>query len=644
MLIDFGLAHHSHYPDLLAEELRYPGRQLGLHGARAGARRALRSAQRHLRARRHSLRTRHRARCRSASPNDGATAPAALSRPRSAAGARRRPRPHGCRRSSCIASRSTPASATPPPRRSRSTSRIPPRSRSPSAGHGCAAPAGRTLFRRWMRAEEIRARAVPAAIDAGRPRADRARRTSTPRVPTRHCSRRCAMRARRLVAADDRCRIACATVGAACGHADRRTRGGHRHRPPYQASRQSAPLGKAAAVARGARDLSRARVGKAGGSAHRLREDERRRPDPDRRARAAARPRACFPASLPRSLRRRRAASPSSVRGRKAERAPQRSSDERIRKQGTALRRAVHARPAAVQLSDPGAVQRVRRRVFGVPVLYAYIFVAWAAADRADGAGGRDRPTSSGRGRACCTASVIVFDVVRLPRACCSRSPTTPTSAPTPGARSSPTPTSTACRSRSTHRVDLLRQRRARRERRRRLPADLHRPDADDRAVVGRDAQDHAHLQAEPHHLARRLHRLALRQERAARRPGHRHRGDRHPSLHLAAAEGGLEQLHDPASSIPRSSCRSERRRGADAAGHRALGGADPRRVHHRLRHAPPRRRRAPRGHGRGDRLRVAGQAARVPRRRRVRHLRHLRRLRRHLRARRGGARSCARC
>src|SRR4030095_6464305 len=24
VLIDFGLAHHSHYPDLLAEELRYP--------------------------------------------------------------------------------------------------------------------------------------------------------------------------------------------------------------------------------------------------------------------------------------------------------------------------------------------------------------------------------------------------------------------------------------------------------------------------------------------------------------------------------------------------------------------------------------------------------------------------------------------
>ncbi len=118
-------------------------------------------------------------------------------------------------------------------------------------------------------------------------------------------------------------------------------------------------------------------------------------------------------------------------------------------------------------------------------------------------------------------------------------------------------------------RLDVLRQRRARGERRRRLPADLHRADADDRAVVGRDAQDPAHHQAEPHHLARRLHRLALRQERAARRPGHRDRGDRHPALHLAAAEGGLHQLRDPgavprdhhagARSAPRRSARTPR-------------------------------------------------------------------------------------
>ena len=91
---------------------------------------------------------------------------------------------------------------------------------------------------------------------------------------------------------------------------------------------------------------------------------------------------------------------------------------------------------------------------------------------------------------------------------------------------------------------------------------------------------------------------------------------DRHPSLHLAAAEGGVEQLHDPRASTRRSSCRRKVARGVDPPGHGAVGGADPRRLHHRLRHAPSRRGRAPPGHGRRDRLRVAGEAARVPRRR----------------------------
>ena len=149
-------------------------------------------------------------------------------------------------------------------------------------------------------------------------------------------------------------------------------------------------------------------------------------------------------------------------------------------------------------------------------------------------------------------------------------------------------------------------------------------------------------IEAEPHHLARRLHRLALRQERAARRAGHDHRGDRHPSVHLAAAEGGVEQLHDPRP-VSRDHHARPRRRGADPRGHGVVGGADPGRLHDRLRHAPPRRRRAPPGHGRRDRVRIAGQAARFPRGRRVRHLRHLRRLRRPVRARGGRARSSAR-
>jgi hypothetical protein len=46
----------------------------------------------------------------------------------------------------------------------------------------------------------------------------------------------------------------------------------------------------------------------------------------------------------------------------------------------------------------------------------------------------------------------------------------------------------------------------------------------------------------EPDHLARGFHRLALRQERAAGGPGDGDRGDRHPALHLAAAEGGFRR------------------------------------------------------------------------------------------------------
>ena len=57
-----------------------------------------------------------------------------------------------------------------------------------------------------------------------------------------------------------------------------------------------------------------------------------------------------------------------------------------------------------------------------------------------------------------------------------------------------------------------------------------------------------------------------------------------------------------------------------------ALRRAGAGRLHHRVRRAPPRQRRAARGHGCGDRVRVGGQAAGLPRRRRVRGLRSVRR------------------
>ena len=60
-----------------------------------------------------------------------------------------------------------------------------------------------------------------------------------------------------------------------------------------------------------------------------------------------------------------------------------------------------------------------------------------------------------------------------------------------------------------------------------------------------------SHLQAEPHHLARRLRVLALRQEQRCSAAGHRHRGGRDRAVHRAAAEGDLHHLHDPARPSP---------------------------------------------------------------------------------------------
>ena len=72
---------------------------------------------------------------------------------------------------------------------------------------------------------------------------------------------------------------------------------------------------------------------------------------------------------------------------------------------------------------------------------------------------------------------------------------------------------------------------------------------------------------------------------------------------------------------------------GADRRGHGVLDGAPARDLHDPVRHAAPRRFRAPRGPRGGDRVRVADETGRVRRRRRLRDLGHLRRARRHLRA-----------
>ena len=96
-------------------------------------------------------------------------------------------------------------------------------------------------------------------------------------------------------------------------------------------------------------------------------------------------------------------------------------------------------------------------------------------------------------------------------------------------------------------------------------------------------------------------------------------------ALHRAAAQGRLAQLHDPVG-LPRDRAARAARAAARERRPRVLDRAGAGRVHDRVRDAPPRRRGAPRGHGGGDRVRVRGQAGRLPRDRRVRDLRPLRR------------------
>ena len=96
------------------------------------------------------------------------------------------------------------------------------------------------------------------------------------------------------------------------------------------------------------------------------------------------------------------------------------------------------------------ALFNVSGTVFGVPVLYAYIFIAWAALIALMAwVAESDARHGDAEAGACCTARPSSSR--RSPTSgCCSRSPTTPTSAPTRAARSSRARTSTACRSRST--------------------------------------------------------------------------------------------------------------------------------------------------------------------------------------------------
>ncbi len=147
---------------------------------------------------------------------------------------------------------------------------------------------------------------------------------------------------------------------------------------------------------------------------------------------------------------------------------------------------------------------------FGIPVLYVYIFVRVGAADRP--ARARDRALALARPprprRPPCSQSWVIIPVALAYLGVLFAIAYYGDKRADAGPLDHRQPVHLrAVARRLRDGVDVLRQRRARGRRRRRLPADLHRPDADDGAVVARDAQDHPHQQGEPHHLARRLHR-----------------------------------------------------------------------------------------------------------------------------------------
>src|SRR5262247_2180681 len=95
---------------------------------------------------------------------------------------------------------------------------------------------------------------------------------------------------------------------------------------------------------------------------------------------------------------------------------------------------------------------------------------------------------------------------------------------------------------------------------------------------------------------------------------------DRGHAVHFAAAESGLQQLHDPAALSGHPDARP-RPGVAVLPRQRTLHRHDPGRLHHSVRHTPFRRQRAARGHGGSRRLRVPCEAAGLPCRGCLRHL-----------------------
>ena len=128
--------------------------------------------------------------------------------------------------------------------------------------------------------------------------------------------------------------------------------------------------------------------------------------------------------------------------------------------------------------------------------------------------------------------------------------------------------------------------------------------------------------QGAEHHLDRRLHRRALRQVAGGRGDGGADRHHQHDPLHRAAAQSGVGVARH------HHRRRAARHRGqhAGARRHRAVRRAVDGGLRGAVRHPPHRRHRAPGRPDARDRDRVAGQADRLPRGRRVRDVLDVRR------------------
>ncbi len=194
--------------------------------------------------------------------------------------------------------------------------------------------------------------------------------------------------------------------------------------------------------------------------------------------------------------------------------------------------------------------------------------------------------------------------------------------APVPARGPLPAPDLSAVARDLLHVLDLLRLGRPGLAHRLRVPDHLCRPDHHDRSLLPPHHAGRAPRQGAEHHLDRRLHRRTLRQVAGGRGDGGADRHHQHDPLHRPPAQSGVGIARTIIGEVRPDIARQH----AGGRRHRAVRGVVDGGLRRPVRHAPYRRHRAP---GRPDargRRRVAGQARRLPGRRRVRDVLDVRR------------------